>query len=168
MAPSQKRSAKRSSAHKKVKRSSDDKKSSKRRSVKRSSAEKKVKRRSIKPRYSVKSCPRGAVSRKSFVRKSGVKVKATCVKSKSLRSKGKKPQVYLPKLKQGALTKHGYSVRESSKMRHAAIKKALKEFTPGELVKKLNAVRVLSKNTSPENSAIYAKDIKYIEEKWLR
>ena len=146
-----------------------DKRSDKRsaKSSKRSSKSKRSAKRSVNPRYSVKSCPRGAVSRKSFVRKSGTKVKATCVKSKSLRSKGKKPQVYLPKLKQGALTKHGYSVHESSKMRHAAIKKALKEYTPGELVKKLNAVRVLSKNTAPENSAIYAKDIKYIEEKWL-
>jgi hypothetical protein len=144
---------------------SSAKKSVKRRSVK--PAKKSVKRRSVKPRYSVKSCPKGSVSRKTFVRKSGVKVSASCVKSKSLRSKGKKPQVYLPKLKQGALTKHGYSIHESTKMRHSAIKKAMKEFTPGQLVKKLNAVRVLSKNTSPENSAIYAKDIKYIEEKWL-
>lgn len=140
------------------------KRSVKRKSAKRSKSAKKSTKRSVKPKT---SCPRGAISRKSFVRKSGVKVSATCVKSKSLRSKGKKPQVYLPKLKQGALTKHGYSIHESSKMRHTAIKKAMKEYTPGELVKKLNAVRVLSKNTAPENSAIYAKDIKYIEEKWL-
>jgi hypothetical protein len=123
------------------------------------------KKRSVrKPRYSVKNCPRGNISRKSFVKKSGVKVSATCVKSKSLRSKGMKPKVYLPKLKQGALTKHGYSVHDSSKSRHTAIKKALKEYTPGELIKKINAVRVLSKNTAPENSLIYAKDILYLEE----
>lgn len=113
--------------------------------------------------YSKKSCPRGSISRKGYTKKSGTKVKSTCVKSKALRSKGKKPQIVLPKLKTGSLTKYGYHVHDTKTIRHKALKKALKEYGFATLIRKLNAVRVLSRNTAPSNSKKYADDIKYIE-----
>lgn len=114
-------------------------------------------------KYSKKACPIGSISRKSYTRKSGVKVEATCVESKGVRSKGLKPKVILPKLKEGSLLKYGYNLHESDALRHAALKTAVKKYGFSSTIKKLNAVRVLSKNIAPENSKIYEKDIRYIE-----
>ena len=114
-------------------------------------------------KYSKKSCPRGSISRKSFTRKSGIKVESTCVKSKGVRSKGLKPKVILPKLKEGSLLKYGYMLDESDSLRHKALKRAVKKYGFSKTIKKLNAVRVLSKNIAPENSKIYEKDIRYVE-----
>jgi len=113
--------------------------------------------------YSRKSCPKGTISRKSYKKKSGIKVKSTCVKSTSLRSKGIKPKKVIPKLKSGSLTKYGYSVHNTKSIRHKALKKAYKTYGYSLLIKKLNAVRVLSRNTAPKNSKIYADDMKYVE-----
>lgn len=143
------------------------KRSRKSRSVKRRVSRRKSRsvrrRRSRTSRYSKKSCPRGSISRKSYTRKSGIKVHAACVKSKSLRAKGQKPKVYLPKLKEGSLIKYGYAVHDPTTTRHKALKKIYKAYGLSTSVKKLNAVRVLTKNTAPQNSAIYARDIRYME-----
>jgi hypothetical protein len=116
-----------------------------------------------KPVYSKKSCPKGSISRKSYIRKGNVKVHAACVKSKSLRAKKKKPAVYLPPLKLGSLKKYGYSVHDSIKKRHTALKKAIKKYGSSSTIKKLNAIRLLTKNTSPKNSKIYEKDLRYVQ-----
>ena len=100
-------------------------------------------------------CPKGTISRKSYVRKSGSRVHRSCVKSKALRSKGLRPHRVIPKLKSGSLKKFGYHVHESPSKRHIALNKALRAYGMSSLVHKLNAVRVLSRNTSPKNSLIY-------------
>ena len=113
--------------------------------------------------YSTKSCPKGTVSRKSYTKKSGVRVKSACVKSTALRSRGIMPKRVLPKLKTGSLTKYGYHIRDTKSIRHKALKKALKSYGFATLIRKLNAVRVLSINTAPLNSKKYTDDIIYIE-----
>jgi hypothetical protein len=113
--------------------------------------------------YSTKSCPKGTVSRKSYTKKSGVKVKSACVKSTSLRSRGIIPKKVLQKLKTGSLTKYGYHIHDTKSIRYKALKKALKAYGFATLIRKLNAVRVLSRNTTPLNSKKYTNDIKYIE-----
>lgn len=113
--------------------------------------------------YSRKHCKKGYVSRRSYKKRSGTKVKAGCVKSRGLRSRGMKPSVYFPKLKGGSLTQYGYSVHNSERSRRGSLRKALKAHGYSKLIKKLNAVRVLSRNTSPKNSAKYARDIKYVQ-----
>lgn len=114
-------------------------------------------------RYSTKHCSLGSISRKSFIRKSGSKVHASCIKSKSLRSKGKKAKIYLPKLKSGSLTKYGYSVSEPQKSRKRSLKKAIKKYGKSGVIKKLNAVRLLTRNTSPKNSKKYTQDINFVQ-----
>ena len=124
----------------------------------------------VKSKYSRKKCPRGSISRKgyTYVKKSTgkrirVRVKSSCIKSKSLRSRGKKSKRVLPKLKNGSLTKYGYSTSVGEKKRHVALKKAQKAYGYSTLVKKLNAVKLLTKNTSPKNSRIYGRDLKWIQ-----
>lgn len=69
----------------------------------------------------------------------------------------------MPKLKKGSLKKYGYSTAGSDKKRHSALKKSLKAYGYSTLIKKLNAVKLLTKNTSPKNSKVYAKDIKWVQ-----
>ena len=116
--------------------------------------------------YSKKKCPKGSISRRSYsYRKKSkkIKVRASCIKSRGLRSRGKRTRRVLPSLKKGSLTKFGYTVRESAENRRKALHKALKEYGYSSLIKKLNAVRLLTRNTSPANSKIYDSDIKYLQ-----
>lgn len=118
--------------------------------------------------YSRKKCPKGSISRKgyTYIKKSTgkkIKVKSSCVKSKGLRSKGKKTSRVLPTLKKGSLTKYGYAILGSETERHNALKKALKAYGYSSVVKKLNAVKLLTKNTNPKNSKIYGRDLRWIQ-----
>lgn len=121
-------------------------------------------KRSFKPKaYSRKKCPKGYISRRSYTKKSGTKVKAGCIKSKGLRSKGIRPVRSIPILKKGTLSGLGYGVHESTTKRQEALRRSLKKNGYSVTIKKLNAVRVLSRNTQPKNSSIYARDIKYVQ-----
>ena len=118
--------------------------------------------------YSRKKCKNKSISRKSYsyVRKSTgkqVKVKATCVKSRALRSRGIKPKIVVPALKKGKLSKYGYAANSENDARHKALRKALKEYGYAGVIKKLNAVKILSRNTNPRVSSIYASDIEYLQ-----
>lgn len=109
--------------------------------------------------YSKKKYPRGSISRKkkSPIGKK-IKARSRCVKSRSLRSRR-----VLPPLKKGSLTRFGYTVHESVEKRRSALRRALKAYGYSSLIKKLNAVKILTKNTSPTNSKIYGSDIKYLQ-----
>lgn len=125
-------------------------------------------RKSRRKSKSKKRCPKGSISRNSYTykrkgSKRSIRVKPACVKSKGLRSRGKKSRSVIPKLKKGGLKKYGYAVHDSATARHTALKKALKVYGYSTLIKKLNAVKVLSKNTSPKNSRIYGSDIRYVQ-----
>ena len=122
-----------------------------------------MKKKSQSKAYSKKKCPKGSISRRSYVKKNGTRVKAGCIKSKGLRSKGIKPVRGIPTLRKGTLSKHGYSVHKSREERHKALRRSIKEHGRSVVIKKLNAVRVLSRNTNPKNSAIFTSDMKYVQ-----
>lgn len=63
----------------------------------------------------------------------------------------------------GSLTSLGYSTKEPSTERHKALNKAVKKYGEGEVVKKLNAVAILTKNTNPKVSKTFKADIKYVK-----
>ena len=94
-----------------------------------------------------------------------ISVKSSCVKSKGTRSKGKKTQRVLPPLNKGSLTKYGYSSKLSDEERQKSLKKALKVYGYSSVVKKLNAIKILTKNTDPKRSKIYSKDLKYVQKR---
>ena len=122
----------------------------------------------MKKSYSSKKCPKGSISRKgyTYVKKSTgkkIKVKPSCIKSKGIRSKGSKTQRVLPVLKKGSLTKFGYYTNDTDYERHKSLKKALKEYGYSSVIKKLNAIKLLTRNTNPKNSKIYSKDLKWVQ-----
>jgi len=104
-------------------------------------------------------CPRGYIMRSGYTTRNDVVVKPTCIKDRGKKGKGPK---LIPPLKKGLLTKYGYSSKESTQKRHAALKKAAREYGAGNLVQKLNAIYVLNRNTNPKVAAIFNRDKKWV------
>lgn len=115
------------------------------------------------------SCPKGkilrsAYTRKQYTRKDGTnvrssKVSAKCIKDLGNVGKGKK----LFTLKKGGLTKFNYSLKSNDKNRISSLKKASKTYDKGTLVKKLNALYILHKNTHPSYSKKARSDMKWVQ-----
>jgi hypothetical protein len=62
----------------------------------------------------------------------------------------------------GSLKKVGYSPKESVEHRHTALRKAVRAYGKPEVIKKLNAVATLTKNSQPENSRKYHEDATFV------
>ena len=133
-----------------------------------------------------KVCPSGYILRKAYVRRyttavrekgytvrKGNKtyrayptsgstiVKAACVKDVGLKGKGEQK---IGPLRKGELLKHGYSFRKSYDERHAALRKAAKEYGALGIYRKLNAVAKLSKRSAPDASKIFEKDRDWVRQ----
>lgn len=133
-----------------------------------------------------KVCPNGYILRKAYVRKytTGIRekgytvhrgsktfraypssdstiVKASCIKDRGKEGKG--PQMIGP-LRKGELLKHGYTYRKSSDERHAALRKAAKEFGPLGIYRKLNAVAKLSSRTEPKIAKVFKADRNWVKQ----
>lgn len=66
-------------------------------------------------------------------------------------------------LTKGTLTQFGYSSSKSDIQRHNALKKAVTHLTYNDVIKKLNAVKILNKNIKPELSKIFNKDMLWVK-----
>lgn len=121
------------------------------------------------------SCKRGYIERsgyhrKAYTRSDGTKVKATfvgpsCIKDRG--EKGKGPKLF-PKLRKGELSEFGYTLSDRlvGDRRHP-LKKAIKKYGALSIMRKLNAVSILLKNTSPTKSARAKSDSKWISREYL-
>ena len=76
-----------------------------------------------------------------------------------------KPPVKI-KLKKGSLTKHGYSSKKTERSRHISLKKAVLETSKTTVVRKLNAVKILNKNTNPKVSKVFKLDQEWVQKKF--
>ncbi|HEY9703585.1 MAG TPA: hypothetical protein V6C58_14145 [Allocoleopsis sp.] len=116
---------------------------------------------------------RKAHTRKAFTKSNGVKISKTSVKSskvpptciKDLGKKGKGKKI-LPKLEKGTLSKFGYSSFKPESQRHDALKKALNKLPYATIIRKLNAVAILSKLVNPIVSYKFKKDIAWLRSKF--
>jgi hypothetical protein len=104
------------------------------------------------------TCNNTFIRRIAYTTKNNVYVPSKCIKDRGLPGKGPK---ILPKLKQGTL--EGYSTKKSDLSRHRALLKHSREKSKSTVIKKLNAVKILTKNTSPKTSKKIQKDIKYLQ-----
>ena len=130
-----------------------------------------------------KPCPPGTIRRAAYVRHlssrghtvrrkgklivtrpkvRATRVRAACIKE---RGHGKATGTRLGPLKKGELIKYGYSYRLSDKMRHEALKRAVKAYGPLETYHKLDAVAKLSKRVAPDASAIFTLDRDWVRER---
>jgi len=113
-----------------------------------------------------KKCSRGTIRRNSYTRRSGVRVSSTCIKDVGRPGKGFQgigPGI--GQLEEGELSKFGYEhvVKLSASDRHAALSKAVKEYGWLTVFRKLNALYVLTKNTSPATSTLFRNDRNWIK-----
>jgi hypothetical protein len=66
----------------------------------------------------------------------------------------------------GLLTRVGYSTSKPPRVRRRALTRAVKAYGPLSTLRKLNAVRTLTKRKSPPTSRIYDEDVRYIQKKY--
>ena len=93
-----------------------------------------------------------------------VYVKPACVKDKGdPKAKTPGPGDRIGPLRRGELKKHGYIYMKHREERHDALKKAIKEFGPLGVFRKLDIVAKLSKHSAPEASRVFKAD-----RDWLR
>lgn len=114
---------------------------------------------------------RAAYTRKAYTRKTGTRVRGSRVPSGLIRDvgapgKGLKGGPGIGKLKKGLMTSLGYSATSKAKTRHAAVDKAVKTYGKLSTLRKLNAVAVYTRRTSPAKSRTFKSDVKYVQKKY--
>ena len=91
-------------------------------------------------------------------------VESRCVKNTGLPGKGSKSVKAFGPLRKGELAKYGYSFRAADSQRHAALKRAVDEYTPLGVFRKLDAVAKLTHRTVPRAAKVFAADRAWISE----
>lgn len=70
------------------------------------------------------------------------------------------------KLKQGELSSLGYSVSAKPSTRHRAVDRAVARYGKLSTLRKLNAVAVYTRRTSPKKSRTFKSDVRYVQKKY--
>jgi len=125
-----------------------------------------------------KICPQGKVLREGYIatrkkktllgrllkRGTTYRVKPTCVKDRG--AKGVGPAVIGP-LKKGDLTSKGYAAADSASQRHAALAQAVGAYGRLATLRKLNAIAVLNKTTSPTRAKTFKTDRNWVKKTYF-
>lgn len=114
---------------------------------------------------------RKGYSRKSYTRKSGISVRGSRVGSRYIKDVGApgkwRVQHYgapgIGALKRGDLQAVGYSVNRAATSRHAAVKRAVRKYGRNSTIRKLNAIAVYTRRTSPTKSKTFKADMKFAQ-----
>lgn len=119
-----------------------------------------------------KTIRRKAYSRKGYTRKSGVHVKGSKVHAAMIRDVGHPGKGVLGTgkpgigpLKKGELESVGYHRTAKASSRHRALNKAIKKYGSLSTYRKLNAVAVYTKRTSPSASKTFKADRDWVGKK---
>ena len=118
-------------------------------------------------------CKKGEILKKGYVRKSyvrkngtrvkGSKVDAYCVKDTGMAGKVLSKYKVIKLNKTDLLAKYGYSTKLSSKDRFRKLIKAASHYTYSTVVKRINAIRTLSK-ANKRLFDIYTKDLENLKQ----
>lgn len=117
-------------------------------------------------------CPNGFIKRASYVRytKKGKHslVPEQCIRNIGAPGKGLRSGPGIGKLRKGELAKFGYKnvLSMSVGARHAALAKAIEAYGSLGVWRKLNAVSVYTRRTSPGASAVFKSDMDWIRAKF--
>ena len=114
-------------------------------------------------------CSRGTIVRNAYTRTSAsgvtTRVAASCIRDVGVPGKGFRGNgPGIGKLEEGNLFKFGYEhvVKMSAKDRHAALTKAVNEYGYLTVFRKLNAVQVYTRHTSPDSARIFLRDRNWV------
>jgi hypothetical protein len=123
-------------------------------------------------RKSKRACPSGFIKRAAYVRYTK-KYKHTFVPEQCIRNigapgKGFRGGPGIGSLRKGDLAKFGYKnvVSLSVTTRHTALTKAIEVYGSLTVWRKLNAVAVYTRRTSPGTSAVFKADMDWIRAKF--
>jgi hypothetical protein len=103
--------------------------------------------------------PRRKSSRRSSRRKSSRK-------SSRRRSKSRRKtfnRVVIGNLRKGSLRKFGFSIHNDEKQQKKALRKAVSAYGKTDVIKKLNVISILMKNTHPLLSTKFKKAMRYVQ-----
>ena len=117
------------------------------------------------------ACPPGKIRRMGYtaLRKgTTVRVKSSCIRDRG--SKGRwqtvRRMMGIGPLSRGDLVSLGYSHTKGTTARHQAVDAAVSKYGRASTVRKLNAIAVYSKRTAPSRSAVYKRDMRYVQKKF--
>lgn len=120
-------------------------------------------------RRGAKTCKAGKILRNAYVRVSRkgkrTLVPASCIRDIGASGKGLKGGPGIGPLRKGELAQFGYVnvSKVSSEKRHDALREAVAAFGSLTVWRKLNAVAVYTRRTSPSVSAIFKADMAWIK-----
>jgi hypothetical protein len=101
---------------------------------------------------------RKAHIRKSYFRSDGTLVTAAKIPKTIVKLK---KQTIFPGIDKPVF--HGYSVKDPAAKRRVSLMNAKRDSNAVSVIKKLNALAVLTKNTQPKNSKIYKSDMHWMQ-----
>ena len=116
-----------------------------------------------------KRCPRGTILRNAYTRSAtrvATRVASSCIKDVGLPGKGFQGEgPGIGTLKENDLAKFGYEhvVKLSAKDRHTALTKAVDEYGSLTVFRKLNALQVYTRNTSPRSALLFLRDRNWVK-----
>lgn len=117
---------------------------------------------------------RSAYTRKAYTRKTGVSVRGSRVPARMIRDVGARGKWRyehmgapgIGQLQRGLMSSLGYNVNAKASTRHQAVDRAVKKYGKLSTLRKLNAVAVYTRRTSPAKSRKFKSDVKYVQKKY--
>jgi hypothetical protein len=106
------------------------------------------------------------IRRRAYTTRRGVHVRSKLVKD--MGAKGKWTGDGIGDLKEGELSKRGYSVTNKKTARHRALKKVVKAISPLSTFRKLNAIATYTKRTSKNKSKIFKTDRNWVKKTFMK
>jgi hypothetical protein len=106
------------------------------------------------------------IRRKGYTTRRGTRVPARMIRDVGAPGKWRAEHMGAPgigELKEGALSSVGYSVDAKTSTRRKAVDRAVKKYGKTGTIRKLNAVAVYTRRTSPAKSKAFKADMKYVQ-----
>lgn len=118
-------------------------------------------------------CKKGEIERMGYTKKTGTKVKAECIKDRGL--PGKTPESQKIPFKNLAferddLGKYGYSdiIHKKASERRESLDDAIRQYGSVPVLRKVNVLEILNRNTNPKLATKFETDKKWIERTYKR
>jgi hypothetical protein len=80
--------------------------------------------------------------------------------------KGRTRKNFIGSLKKGLMKRVGYNVNTKANTRRRAVDRAVKKYGKLSTLRKLNAVAVYTRRSSPVKSRKFTSDVKYVQKKY--
>lgn len=109
------------------------------------------------------------IRRRAYTKKNGTRVPARLIRDVGAKGKWRYEHMGAPgigPMKKGLMTAVGYSVTAPVTKRHEAVDRAVRKYGKLSTLRKLNAVAVYTRRTSPAKSRRFKSDVAYVQKKY--